>query len=124
MTTPAVLSASTLEGDKVVTPDGDDVGKVKEIMLDVVTGGIAYAVIARGGALGIGEKLFAVPWRLIAVDGDNEQLVLDVDPEVLDNSPGFDPDNWPQFSDRSWGEEIHRYYDISPYWEDPVPPLT
>jgi hypothetical protein len=59
---PFVMAADTLEGNKVVDPAGDELGTIDHIMLDIVGGRIAYAVLAMGGFLGIGEKLHALPW--------------------------------------------------------------
>ncbi|HMM28393.1 MAG: PRC-barrel domain-containing protein [Chloroflexota bacterium] len=114
---PLVLSAGTLTGDKIRNPQGEDLGSLKEIMLDVGTGHIAYAVVSFGGFLGMGNKLFAIPWRMLTVDTENKELVLDVDKSVLENAPGFDKDNWPNFSDRTWGTQIYSYYNYDPYWE-------
>ncbi|MGF1666538.1 MAG: PRC-barrel domain-containing protein [Acidimicrobiia bacterium] len=127
--TPMVLSASTLQGDDVVNPGGEKLGKLKEVMIDITTGNVGYAVLSRGGVMGMGEKLFAVPWSIMTVDGDNEQIVLDVTEEFLDGAPGFDPDHWPEFSSPAWGEDIHRHYGIEPYWstdsdDTTLPPLT
>jgi len=114
---PLVLSASTLEGDKVRNPQGEELGSLKEIMLDMSTGHIAYAVISFGGFMGMGDKLFAIPWRMLTVDTENKELVRDVDKSVLENAPGFDKDNWPNFADRTWATEIYAYYNHRPYWE-------
>jgi sporulation protein YlmC with PRC-barrel domain len=126
--TPMVLSASTLEGDDVVNPGGEKLGKLKEVMIDITTGSVSYAVLSRGGVMGMGEKLFAIPWSIMTVDGDNEQIVLDVTEDFLDAAPGFDPDHWPEFSSAEWGEDIHRHYGIEPYWsaeaDETIPPLT
>lgn len=113
---PAVLSSSTLTGDDIVNRNDDKLGTLKEIMIDIPRGAIAYAVVSRGGIAGVGEKLFAVPWAMLEVDGDEHDLILDIDDEVLENSPGFDPDNWPQFTDLEWGAQIHDYYGVPPYW--------
>jgi len=58
-----VVSAGTMTGDSVRNLSGDDLGNVQEIMLDVYDGSIAYAVLSFGGFLGMGDKLFAVPWK-------------------------------------------------------------
>ena len=114
---PLVLSSSTLAGDSVVNRDEDKLGHLKDLMIDVNHGRIAYGVLARGGVAGLGEKLFAVPWALFDVDTEGHRLVLDLSEEVLDNSPGFDKDNWPTFSERDWAAELHDHYGLSPYWE-------
>lgn len=112
-----ILSVSTLSGDSVVNPDGEDLGEIEEIMLDVETGQVSYAVLSLGGFLGMGEKLFAIPWQALAVDEANERMVLDVSKDRLENAPGFDKDDWPEFADRSWGQRIHEHYGYDPYWE-------
>ena len=59
---PEIMAADTLEGDRVVNIDGEQLGKIRDIMIDVPNGRIAYAVMSSGGIMGLGDKLFAVPW--------------------------------------------------------------
>ena len=112
-----VLSASTLAGDHVRNPAGEDLGKVEEIMVDVPTGRVAYAVLSFGGFLGMGNKLFAVPWDALTLDEGKKEFVLNVDKQKLENAPGFDKDNWPDMANMSWGSKIYTYYGKQPYWE-------
>lgn len=112
-----VLSASMLTGDKVVNADGQDLGQIDEIMIDTITGRVAYAVLSFGGFLGIGDKLFAIPWDQLSLDEDNKRFVFDIDRERLQQAPGFDKDNWPDMTDPTWGSHIYSYYGSSPYWE-------
>jgi sporulation protein YlmC with PRC-barrel domain len=112
-----VLSASTLAGDHVRNPAGEDLGKLEEIMLDVPTGRIAYAVLSFGGFLGMGNKLFAVPWDALTLDEDKKEFVLNVDKQKLENAPGFDKDNWPDMANKTWGATIYTYYGKQPYWD-------
>jgi sporulation protein YlmC with PRC-barrel domain len=107
---PHFLSASTLTGDAVKNPQGESLGDLKDIMIDTDNGTIAYGVLSFGGVLGLGEKLFAVPWEAIKVDGENEELILNVDKEQLKNAPGFDKDNWPNFADQRFATQIREYY--------------
>lgn len=118
---PEVMSAATLDGDTVVSADGDDVGKIKEIMLDVRTGHIAYAVLASGGFLGIGGKLLAVPWAMLTLDTSHKRFVLSASSEQVKNAPGFDKDNWPAMADPNWANTVHAYYGRKPYWESRTP---
>lgn len=114
---PMLLSAGTLTGEKVVNAANEDLGKIEEIMLDVPTGRIAYAVMSSGTILGMGGKLFAVPWQALTLDVRNERFILDVDKERLEKAPGFNSDHWPSMADRQWATSIHSYYDRRPYWE-------
>jgi sporulation protein YlmC with PRC-barrel domain len=114
---PALMGATTLVGDDVCTLEGDTLGKLKEIMLDVRSGRVAYAVVSSGGFLGLDSKLFAIPWRALRLDTVNKRLVLDVKKESLENAPGFDPDRWPDMEDPSWANQIHSYYGTTPYYD-------
>ena len=114
---PEIMAASSFEGETVVNPQGETLGEIEEIMLDVRGGRIAYAVLSVGGLLGIGEKYFAVPWHAITMDTDNKRFILDVDKERLKNAPGFDRDHWPSMADRRWAGDVHTYYGARPYWE-------
>ncbi|HJQ77594.1 MAG TPA: PRC-barrel domain-containing protein [Acidimicrobiia bacterium] len=112
------LSASTITGDKVRNNEGDKLGNLEEIVIDIGTGRVAYAVLASGGFLGLGDKYFAVPWDLLSIDTDNHEVVIDVDKEVLKDAPGFDKDDWPDVDDRTWMGDVYRYYGSEPYWEE------
>lgn len=111
-----VLSADTLAGDPVFNGAGENLGKIEDFMLDMESGRIRYAVLSFGGVLGIGNKLFAVPAEALTIDTERKCLVLDVDKERLENAPGFDKDNWPNFADPTLGREIYGYYGRQPYW--------
>lgn len=114
-----VLSAGTLSGDRVRNAAGEDLGKIEEIMIDVPSGRVAYAVLSFGGFLGMGNKLFAVPWDALTIDEANHEFVLNVDKQTLENAPGFDKDNWPDMADPSWGSQVFDYYGKKPYWDTP-----
>jgi sporulation protein YlmC with PRC-barrel domain len=107
---PALMGAGTLMGEDVVNRTDDDLGDIKEIMIDMRTGEVAYAVLSFGGMLGIGTKLFAVPWQALQLDTINKRFVLDVSKDRLESAPGFDPDSWPDMSDATWTSQIHNFY--------------
>ena len=115
---PEVMAASTLDGDRVMSSDGDEVGKVKEIMLDVESGRIAYMVMSSGGFLGIGDKLLAVPWNALTLDAARKCFVIALNSERVKNAPGFDKGEWPSMADRTWASSVHQYYGREPYWSD------
>jgi sporulation protein YlmC with PRC-barrel domain len=111
---PSLMGADTLIGDNVVNGQEESLGEIKEIMLDMRSGQVAYAVLAFGGFLGMGEKLFAVPWQALQLDTVNKRFVLNVDKARLQNAPGFDPDAWPDMSDVGWSNQIHSFYGTDP----------
>ena len=105
-----LLSASTLAADDVYNPKGEKLGSIKELMLNINSGKVCYAVLSFGGFLSLGEKLFAVPWGALTVDTDNQRFVMDTDEERLKTAPGFDADNWPNMADSSWEKNVNAYY--------------
>jgi sporulation protein YlmC with PRC-barrel domain len=110
-----MLSATTLIGDDVRNPDGEDLGTVKDLVIDLRNGRTAYAVLDFGGFLGIGNKLFAVPFEAMTVNTIEKHIILDVDKERLENAPGFDKNDWPQHANYDFVDEVHRYYGLAPY---------
>ncbi|HJV86043.1 MAG TPA: PRC-barrel domain-containing protein [Noviherbaspirillum sp.] len=114
---PEVMAADTLQGDKVVNRQGESLGEIEDIMLDVPSGRVAYAVLSFGGVMGIGDKLFAVPWSALTLDADQKCFVLDVAKDRLKNAPGFDKDHWPSMADTSWATDVHSFYNAQPYWQ-------
>ena len=119
-----VLAAGTLAGDKVRNAAGEDLGKVDEIMIDIASGKIAYAVLSFGGILRMGNKLFAVPWGALRVDEDEKCFILDVDKKTLESAPGFDKDNWPDMADTTMMNRIYSHYGAQPYWDETARPKT
>jgi sporulation protein YlmC with PRC-barrel domain len=113
---PFVMSARTLAGDSVVSVEGDDLGKLEHIMIDVPAGTIAYGVLACGGVFGSHERLFAIPWSALTLDARRKCFVLDISKERLANTPGFDRDHWPRMADERWAREVHEHFGVAPYW--------
>lgn len=113
---PTVLSADSLTGDSVVNRQEEDLGTIEHLMIDLEKGRVAYAVLSFGGFMGMGDKLFAIPWDALKLDTEEKRFVLDVDKKTLEMAPGFDKEQWPDMADRTWGEDVYRYYNAKPYW--------
>jgi sporulation protein YlmC with PRC-barrel domain len=111
------VKASSMIGTDVVDPQGKDIGEVKEVVIDPRTGKVAYAVVSFGGFLGMGEKLFAIPFSAFKYDVTKNEYVLDISKERLKAAPGFDADHWPSMSEEKWNRDVYKYYERSPYWE-------
>ena len=113
-----VVSASKIIGEAVVNRQNEDLGKIHELVIDAKAGRLAYAVLSFGGFMGMGNKLFALPWKAFQFAETENKLVLNVDKEKLKAAPGFDKDaKWPDFADRTWGTTIYKYYGYDPYWK-------
>jgi uncharacterized protein YrrD len=109
---PRLMTADRLCGNR----QGDVLGEVEEIVIDVPRGRIAYAAMASGGFLGLGERLFAVPWSVMVYDAGRECFVMDADKAVFENAPGFDKDHWPTQPQNEWLDRMYRHYGAPPYW--------
>lgn len=114
---PKYLSASSISGDKVKNPQGESLGKIEDLMIDLESGRVTYAVLSFGGFLGLGDKLFAIPMEALTLDADDKQFILNIPKEKLDQANGFDKDNWPDMADRQWETNIYSHYDYKPYWD-------
>ncbi|OLL27612.1 photosystem reaction center subunit H [Burkholderia sp. SRS-W-2-2016] len=113
---PDVMAAATLDGTQVISSDGEDVGKISDIMLDVRSGRVAYAVLSEGGFLGMGTNLHAIPWNALTLDTDAKCFRVSIEAQRIKDDPGFDKDQWPSMTDSTWGTTVHQYYNRDPYW--------
>jgi hypothetical protein len=81
-----------------------------------MSGRLAYVVVSYGGLLGMGDKLFAIPWSAVRWSADKDYFMLNMDKEALKNAPGFDEDHWPA-SGAQWQQqrqELNRFYRVNP----------
>ena len=116
---PRLMTADTLTGDSVVNPQGEELGHIEDIMIDVPRGRVAYAVMSSGGFLGMGDKLFALPWEALTLDPERECFVLDADKQRFEQAPGFDKGRWPSSPDfgLQQEEQLYDYWGARRYWE-------
>jgi len=112
---PCVRFASDLIGMKVLNTKGEDIGKIEEVVIHP-GGDVAYAVLSFGGTMGMGEKLFAIPWGVLQSknqnlpDKEKDHLVLPMEKERLKGAPGFDKKNWPTFASTDWAKDVDTFY--------------
>ncbi len=107
----SVLSATSLIGEAVRTPEGEHLGKIKDVMIDLNTGNVAYVVLSV--LLGFQEKLFALPWAVLVIDMEYRCMLLNVEKGWFEEAAGFDEDNWPQIADRRFLHALSRSRDGS-----------
>lgn len=105
-----IVAMRTVMSSSVLNMEGEYIGQIEEIMIDFVTGKIAYAVLSFGGFMGFGDKYFAIPWEKLILDHSQKSFRLDVTKESLKHSPGFDKDNWPDFADVEFLDAAERHY--------------
>ena len=86
-------------------------------MIDKVSGKVAYAVMSFGGFLGMGDRYHPLPWHVLTYDTSQGGYVVDLDRSRLEGAPTYATSDTPNWSDRSWGQQVHDYYGARPYWE-------
>ena len=109
---PVLMGADTLIGNDVYNTAGESLGTIKEFMIEMSSGRIGYAVLAFGGFLGMGDRLFAVPWQALKLDTKNKRFTLNASKEQLKKAPGFDKDHWPSMADQSWATDVYAFYGV------------
>lgn len=109
------LPVNDLKGATVKNLSGDRIGKINDLMLDVDRGSIAYAVLeVDTGFLNLGSKYFAIPWQAFSFEKHYEnEITLDVDKQKLEDSPGFDKEDWPTGPQYEFIDRVHTYYGIN-----------
>jgi sporulation protein YlmC with PRC-barrel domain len=108
---------SQIRGMTVRNSGGKDLGDIKDLMLDMGEHGrVRYAALAFGGFLGMGDKLFAIPWRSLKFEHDANKnknfAVFDVSEDTLKKMPGFDKNHWPDMADRRWMDATDKHHGI------------
>ncbi|MBS1731733.1 MAG: PRC-barrel domain-containing protein [Bacteroidetes bacterium] len=109
------LTASSIIGEPVRNREGEHLGKIKDIMLDIRQGKIEYYVIEFGGFLGIGEKFFAIPSRLLEIDTEEKVFRFNESKETLSKAPGFDKHHWPETNEHKTAYVTYSYS----FWDNP-----
>ncbi|TWU35213.1 PRC-barrel domain protein [Novipirellula aureliae] len=120
----ANIRVSQLMGYNIQNAQGESVGEIKDIVMDSRTGKVSYVAVTYGGFLGMGNKLFAVPFEAFKVqvdpdevadddiDEDDYVLVLNVTQQQLEGQTGFDEDHWPNMADQQWRADLDKRYGV------------
>jgi hypothetical protein len=107
-----VIAAKKVQGTPVTNPQGENLGEIEDVVIDKLDGTVRYAVLSFGGFLGMGDKLFALPWEVLHYNEGQGAYVINVDKETLQNAPGFEEDDWPDMTDPSWTDRLRRHYNL------------
>jgi len=108
-----LIASSDVNGTAVYSTGGERLGTIDHVMLDKKSGKVAYAVMAFGGFLGLGEDYYPIPWNALKYDTQLEGYVTGITTTQLQNSPRPDED-WTH--DRDWEARTFQHYGLSPYW--------
>ena len=120
-TSGSTVRVSQLIGLNIQNSQGQSVGEINDLVIDSITGKVCYAAVTYGGFLGVGDKLFAVPFEAFTVrrnpddpkDNYDYVMVLDVSTQQLEGAQGFDQDHWPSFADKNMVRDLEKRYRIN-----------
>lgn len=104
------MSMGSIIGDSVRTSHGEKIGQLEEFIFDAISGHVGFAILSFTGNLGLGDRLFVIPWQRLQVDTGNRCLIIDMEKDALAFAPGFGRDNWPDIGDPVWANEILNFY--------------
>jgi sporulation protein YlmC with PRC-barrel domain len=104
---------SSIIGADVVNAAKEDLGKIEDLIIDSRTSVVVYAILSFGGFLGLGDKRFAIPWRVLDFHAAEGYAILNLDKERLKNAPGFKADEWPDMSNKEWVNSVDDHFRVS-----------
>jgi hypothetical protein len=112
----ALVASDRVEGTVVRRLNGDKIGTIQRVMIDKISGNVAYAVLSFGGFLGVGEKHLPIPWAKLKYDPTQQAYVVAISEDELAKAPSYAADKQFDWGDRSEERRIHDYYGTRPYW--------
>jgi PRC-barrel domain len=112
----ALIASDRVEGTVVRRPDGEKIGTIQRLMIDKISGNVAYAVLSFGGFLGMGEKHLPIPWAKLKFDPTMQSYQVDISEEEIAKAPSYAADKEFDWGDRSQETRLHEYYNTRPYW--------
>jgi hypothetical protein len=114
--TTRLISSEKVTGTSVENTRGDSLGNIEEIMIDKISGQVGYAVLKYGSFLGMGGKLFALPWDQLKYDTSRDAYLVDIPEERLKDAPSYDEGTEPNWGDPQYAKNLHDYYGSKADW--------
>lgn len=112
----ALIPSDRVEGTVVLRTNGEKIGTIQRLMIDKISGNVAYAVVRYGGLLGIGEKHLPIPWGKLKFEPLMRAYQVDISDDELAKAPSYSTDKEFDWGDRTQETELHEYYRMRPYW--------
>ncbi|MGO8699903.1 MAG: PRC-barrel domain-containing protein [Limisphaerales bacterium] len=102
---------SKLIGTDVQNQQGDKLGKIEDVVVDLNNGKVSYCVLEVEHSLFSTPKYLAVPLSAFQPSASGSDLILNADKDKVAQAQGFDRNNWPSPNSPSWGAQ--------PFWQQP-----
>jgi hypothetical protein len=114
--TASLIGSDKVEGTPVYRSNGERVGQIERVMIDKLTGKVAYAVMSFGGFMGIGEDYYPLPWSLLTYNPALEGYEVNVSEQQLKGAPKYSKHESWDWSDRARDKRVSDYYGVTPFW--------
>jgi sporulation protein YlmC with PRC-barrel domain len=114
--TASLIASDKVEGTPVYRSSGDRVGQIERVMIDKISGKVAYAVMSFGGFMRIGEDYYPLPWSLLTYNTKLGGYEVNVSEQQLKGAPKYSRHESWDWSDRSRDKLISDYYGVGRYW--------
>jgi PRC-barrel domain len=111
-----LIGSDKVEGTPVYRSNGERVGQIERIMIDKISGKVAYAVMSFGGFMGIGEDYYPLPWSLLTYNPAFEGYEVNVSEQQLKGAPKYSKHESWDWADRARSKKVYDYYGVGPYW--------
>jgi sporulation protein YlmC with PRC-barrel domain len=111
-----LIESDRVEGTAVYDRGGKRIGTVERVMIDKISGRVAYAVMSFGGFFGVGANEYAVPWRMLDYDPSLGGYRTQITVEQLRSAPSLSRNRGQDWPDRQSEQDLHDYYQVSYYW--------
>jgi len=112
----SLQKASKLLGTPVTNKQGEALGKVENVLVDLGAGRLVAVIVSSGEYLGMADELSAVPPAALHFSKDRVSLWLDTTKELLAQAPHFKSTAWPDFSQPGYSAGMYRAYKVEPYF--------
>lgn len=109
------ISSNDVNGTKVFGSDGTNIGEIDHLLIDKVSGRVAYAVMSFGGFMGLGHSHYPIPWSALNYNKELDGFLTNITEQQLKDAPEFSDDSW---QDRDWETRTHRHYRAQEYWAE------
>jgi hypothetical protein len=114
--TASLIGSDKVEGTPVLRSNGNKIGTIERVMIDKITGKVAYAVMSFGGFLGIGEDYYPLPWSLLTYNPKLDGYEVNITEQQLKGAPKYSRHESWDWTSHERGQTLHDYYNATPYW--------
>jgi hypothetical protein len=112
----SLIGSDKVEGTPVYRSNGEKIGRIERVMIDKVSGKVAYAVMSFGGFMGIGEDYYPLPWSLLTYNPRLEGYEINISEQQLKSAPKFSAHETWDWNNRDRARTINQYYNVPSYW--------